>query len=165
MKTFLAYSVCLILSGCYCNLSLSKNRLHSIKKFEYGFEISKITVDSFNVDGIPFRYSRDTIITCSPYCFDYASELEFKAINGDNAVFIDSCAFNASRTIYLNKENSDYIWWYFKPYYPNIDYKVLPLNFRRGCWYEIKNACPYYYIFFFVKENGKWEIIEVKDWY
>ena len=164
MKALLIFVVCLVLSGCYCNIQLNSKQLHSLNKIEYGFHISKIIVDSFNVDGIPVDFTIDTQVICFPYCYEYASELEYKKVYGDSVEFVDSCNFKASRTIYFNKSNSNYSWKYINQNNFEV-YEVMPLEFRTECWYEIRNVCPYYYIYIYVNENGKWQITEVGDWY
>lgn len=165
MKTFLIIWLCLCLSGCYCNFKLSDSKFHSSNKIIYGFEISKITVDSFTVDEIPLKFSRDSTITCDPYCYEYASEMEFKAIHGQDATYIDTCNFKPSKTIYFNKPNSDYKWSFFVPYAPETSYDILPITFRKGNWYEIKNYCdPYHYVYFYIEANGELLIKKITKW-
>jgi len=165
MKLIIILGFYFLISGCYCRIQVSPSKLHSFSKIETGFEISKLTVDSFTVDEIPLKFTRDTTIMCNPYCYEYASEYEFKAMNGENSIYVDTCNFKASRTIYFNRPNPDYDWRFFVPYAPEINYDILPLKFLKGNWYEIKNVCsPYDYIYIYVKENNKWRIEKVEKW-
>jgi len=165
MKILVILVYLTLLSGCYCSIQVSKTKLHSFHKIETGFQISKITVDSFTSNEIPLNFTRDTTIRCFPYCYEYASELEYKAINGENSVFIDTCNFKPSRNIYFNKPNADYEWAFFIPFEPKNSYDILPLKFIKGNWYEIKNICdPYFFIYIYVMENNNWKIKKVERW-
>lgn len=165
MKILTILLFCILLSGCYCSIQVNKSKLHSFKKVETGFEISKLTVDSFTNDGIPIKFTRDSTITCDPYCYEYANEQEYKIINGENSTYKDTCNFKASRTIYFNKPNPNYEWAFFVPFEAKKTYDILPLKFTKGNWYEIKNICdPYYYIYIHVMDNNKWKIKKVERW-
>lgn len=165
MKLFSIVGICIWITGCYCNFKVSESKFYSAKKIQDGFEISRITVSSYTEDGVPLKFSRDSTVICDPYCYEYASELEFKAIHGPDAIYLDTCDFKPSKTIYFNRENSDYKWSFFLPYLPENSYDILPLKFIKGTWYEIKNYCdPYHYVYFFIEADGDLVIKTIKRW-
>ena len=153
------------LNSCACNVRVTEDKITSSEKITDGFQISRITVEVISENGIPQKYSADTTVVCGPYCMEYANELEYKIINGENAKFVDTCNFKASRTIYLHKSNKNYVWWFFKPYEPKQDYHTFPIKFIPGVWYELKNVCsPYDFVFIYVKDNGDLEIKHIEKY-
>src|SRR6185295_6622918 len=102
----LSFVLVVLCISCNCRFEINEYSIRSSCGFEYPFEISKIKVDSFEY-GVPFLYTKDTTVICSPYCI-HLSEAEFKAIYGSNKPYIDTCNFKSSKRIFFYEANSNY---------------------------------------------------------
>lgn len=65
----------LVIQGCTTSIQISKRKIHKSSKFDGGFSIYKIIVDSFDAAGKPFKYKTDSVFACI-----HVWDLEFKEI-------------------------------------------------------------------------------------
>ena len=65
MKNFIFCFVTFFIIGCSTNININTRRIRSNSKFRDGFTISKIIVDSFTNNGIPYKYKVDSNFHCN----------------------------------------------------------------------------------------------------
>ena len=101
-----------LLIACNTRYGVEKNFIRSNKKIEYGFEMSEISVDSINAEGLPIKFTKTRLMHVNP---------------------IDEQGLKRKK-IYFNRKNKNYYWFDFQS---NIKSDIMPSDVKTNQWYLI----------------------------
>lgn len=150
-------------AGCSCRVSITELKFKNSKLFDNSFQISKITVDSLDIDGIPIKFNYDTIVSCIPNCYKFASENEKVENNLDGLELNQGCEFRPVKTIYFKEINEQFKWVIITPFEPQNKYPICPIRFQTNSWYQISSFCSSLeFIYIFLNSDGSFVISEIK---